>query len=194
MGEVLAVKMRQSLPGFALFLLLAGCIGAKPAPQAARAPAGPVLEVALLNGQAKLAMTRIQSDRYGSIWSNPDGAQVFLRQGVLVGTRGLVADLMSADAPSVATLVQAPATHRRIYYYLDGNDTIYPIPYDCTVGPAEAAEAAGAAHALVESCKGPRGQFVNKFWIAADLSVTKSRQWIGSGVGYADISQQSAGN
>lgn len=186
------MKMRRPLPLAALSLVLAGCIGAKPAPQAA--PAGPVLEVALLNGQAKLAMTRIQSDRYGSIWSNPDGSQVFLRDGVLVGTRGLVADLMSAAAPSVATLVQGPATHERTYYYLDGNDTIYPLRYDCVVSAAGEGARAGAAYALVEACKGESGQFVNKFWIAGDLTVTKSRQWIGSGVGYADISQQTARN
>lgn len=188
------MRMRRSVPAGVLTLLLAACIGSKPAPQATRAPGGPVLEVGLLNGQARLEMARIQSDRYGSIWSNSEGTQVFLRDGMLVGTRGVLADLMSAEAPSVDRLLRGGDAHRRTYYYLDGNDTTYGLSYDCVVKAAEPGDRAGAAHALVESCKGPRGQFVNKFWIATDLSVTKSRQWIGSGVGYADIAQQTAGN
>ena len=121
------------------------------------------------------------------LWTAADGAQVALRDGVLISTRGFGMDLMSADVPSVAVLLDANPQHARVNTFLDGLDTPVRRSYDCLVTPVIPADATKdvAAFHVLETCQSDAGRIKNEYWIDGARAVVKSKQWISSGVGYA---------
>lgn len=133
------------------------------------------------------------TDTKGSVvtWSTTDGTTFTLQDGVLIQTRGLGADLMSAQAPSVAELSRDGGTHQRIYYLLGEDDRGTRRTYDCTISVKgrETIEIFARAHnvtRVTENCTRPQGSITNEFWIEG-ASVRKSRQWTSGGIGFIDF-------
>lgn len=197
MGTVLEMRLQSFYPvalGLALCAALAGC--ASPLVQAAVArAAGPTAAAAVkpAKGSPQIAMTLVSrgikfplqlldSQRNIQLWTAADGAQVALRDGVLVSTRGFGMDMMSADVPSVAGLA---VDHARTHHYLDGADTPIRRSYACTVAVTENGEKIPNTTHLQESCRSDAGKITNDFWVSSANRVVKSRQWISQGVGYA---------
>lgn len=123
-------------------------------------------------------------------WTAQGQANFSLRNGVLIQTRGLGADLMSADAPALAQLKGA-ASYQRIYYFLGPDDAGTRRTYDCAavVVGAETVEILGKSHGVThvtETCTRPNGKVTNDYWIEGN-TVRKSRQWASSGVGYLEF-------
>ncbi len=119
------------------------------------------------------------------LWTAADGAQVALRDGLLISTRGFGMDLMSADVPSVADLSDAAPAHPRVNTFLNGLDTPVRRSYDCVVTPVLTADDPAVAYHVLETCQSDAGIIKNEYWIDAGGAVVKSKQWISSGVGYA---------
>lgn len=123
-------------------------------------------------------------------WTAQRQANFSLRDGVLIQTRGLGADLMSAEAPSLAQLTGG-ASYQRIYYFLGPDDAGTRRTYDCAAAVAgrETIEILGKSHAVTrvtETCTRPNGNVTNDYWIEGS-AVRKSRQWASNLVGYLDF-------
>ena len=150
----------------------------------------PILRVAsaALGQNALLTIADAKGDVIS--WKTPDGATFAQRGGVLIQTRGLGADLMSADVPSVAQL-RSGAGYQRIYYFLGADDQGTRRTYDCTTSVVgqESIEIMARSHAtthVTEVCERPLGKVTNDYWIEGG-SIRKSRQWVSSGIGYVDF-------
>lgn len=176
-------------------LMLAGCsssplagrlaldvIGVTPsAPQAAPAKGAPEIWLTLPSAGVKFAMARLQSRDGVDIFAAADGSQVFLRDGMVVGSRGFGQDLMSAQAPSMATVLQMQP-HQRVAFQMDGTDTMQREDFSCKVQAA-----AGAGRVLEELCESPSRVIRNQFTLNSVGKVLKSRQWLTKGVGFVII-------
>lgn len=150
-----------------------------------------------------------QDDLPGNIvqWRAEDDVTVTMRNGVLIATRGLGGDLMSAKVP-VAPGQAGPATGgERIYYVRTGDLEERAIFMACDLvdlGPEtiEIVELRYATQHLQERCvtsDGDRpagelrrgeGRIVNDYWVDQRAGIVwKSRQWAGPHIGYLGISQ-----
>lgn len=124
-------------------------------------------------------------------WRTPDGATFSQRNGVLIQTRGLGADLMSAEAPSVAQLLNSGTAYSRIYYFLGDDDQGTRRTYECrtTLVGRETIDVLGKSHStthVTEICERPLGKLTNEYWIEGQ-SVRQSRQWVSAMIGYIDF-------
>lgn len=171
--------------------------------------AAPAAQAAAPVGRAELAafgkpILRVQSKALGQdgfltiadakenvvTWTAQGQANFSLRDGVLIQTRGLGSDLMSAQAPSLAQL-RSGASYERVYYFLGPDDIGTRRTYDCTTATIgrETIEVVGKSHAttrLTETCTRQNGKVTNDYWIEGN-TVRKSRQWASNGVTYLEF-------
>lgn len=200
MGTVLEMTLQLGFRlalGLSLCAALAGC-GA-PLVQAALARAagssgaavtkpgkdGPQIAMTLVSRGIKFPLQQLDAQGNIRLWAAADGAQVALRDGVLISTRGFGMDLMSADVPTVAALVGGGAEHSRTHHYLDGADTPNRRSYTCSVAvAANDAKMPKTTH-LQETCRSDAGRITNDYWLSGGNQIIKSRQWVSQGVGYA---------
>jgi hypothetical protein len=138
------------------------------------------------------------SGRNGDVvtWRTPDRVSLSLHAGVLVATRGLGHDLMSAETTraraALSETAPGPASgagYPRIYGYLDGEHRPQFRSFFCRVSgrDREVIEILGARHAvtrITESCSDPDLEFTNTHWRGPDGLAWKSRQWVGPDLGY----------
>lgn len=122
-------------------------------------------------------------DRKGDVvtWESADGYTFTFRSGVLVETRGLGPDLMSASAPGPGQIAAGGAT-RRSYFYTWENDASQRRDYACTSATEgqEAVAVYGRQHStrhVVETCLREGGRLTNEFWFEGG-TIRQSRQWI----------------
>lgn len=126
-------------------------------------------------------------------WASFDGQTVSFRQGVLVATRGIGPDLMSADVPSRTQLAGGTGSHRRSYVSLDGLDRPVRIEFDCTmsvIGPATLTlvDRTYSTRHVQEQCDGETGRITNEYWFDGTVTLRKSRQWANPSLSYLAIS------
>lgn len=180
--------------------LAKGKKGAAPAAQAA-APVGrdelaafgkPILRVKSKALGQDGFLTIVDTKENVVTWTAQGQANFSLRDGVLIQTRGVGPDLMSAQVPTVAQLMGGES-YPRIYYFLGADDAGTRRSYDCsaaTVG-RETIEVIGKSHAtthVTETCTRPNGKVTNDYWIEGKL-IRKSRQWASNAVGYLEFEQ-----
>ena len=130
------------------------------------------------------------SDAKGDVvtWTTTDGTTFSLRNGVLIQTRGLGPDLMSADVPSVAALLRDGGTHQRLYFFLGADDRTTRRTYDCTVKVVgrETIQVFDKPHnvtRVAETCvRGQSSQISNDYWIEGQ-TVRQSSQWASGQIG-----------
>ena len=172
--------------------------GAAAAPQAA-APVGRAELAAygkpILRVQSKALgqdgfLTIVDAKENVVTWTAQGQANFSLRDGVLIQTRGVGSDLMSAQAPSLAQL-KSGASYERIYYFLGPDDIGTRRTYDCTAATIgrETIEVLGKTHAtthVTETCTRQNGKVSNDYWIEGN-SVRKSRQWASNGATYLEF-------
>jgi hypothetical protein len=125
-------------------------------------------------------------------WTAQGQATFSLRDGILIQTRGLGADLMSAEAPSLAQL-QSGASYPRVYFFLGEDDRGTRRSYDCVAATLgrEKVTVLDKTHAVThvsELCTRPNSKVTNDFWIEGK-TIRKSRQWASSRVGYVEFEQ-----
>lgn len=133
------------------------------------------------------------SDDKGDVvtWSTTDGTTFSLRNGVLIQTRGLGPDLMSAQVPTVGMLGQNGGTHQRQYFFLGPGDAQSQRTYDCTVtvNGRETITIFDRAHSVThvtENCVRPQDAIKNEFWIEG-ATIRKSRQFASRLTGFIDF-------
>ncbi len=154
-----------------------------------------------LGGSDFLQRAAVRHDsRSGSveIWESSDNAQIFLRNGVVVGTRGIGRDIIAADAKVTVNAVRSRKGQSgiRTFTVSDGDVTSTDIRYRCEIrnlgaeNISIANQTIGTTH-LRERCStaaGGAAEIQNDFWVqGATGLVRKSRQWMGPAAGYFEI-------
>ncbi|QUJ76076.1 YjbF family lipoprotein [Sulfitobacter albidus] len=132
------------------------------------------------------------------IWNSSDNAQVFLRDGVLVGTRGVGGDIIAADATMTVLAVQGRRANAglRSYEISNGDATTTKFQLQCDVSVV------GRENIIVVNQKFPtthlrencragedaRTVLSNDYWVQDGSGlVRKSRQWVGPRSGYFEM-------
>jgi hypothetical protein len=178
--------------------LAKGKKGAAPTAKAA-APVGraeleaygkPVLRIKAKALGQDAFLTIIDAKENVVTWTAQGQANFSLRDGVLIQTRGVGSDLMSAKVPSVAQL-KSGASYERIYYFLGADDIGTRRTYDCTAATVgtETIEVVGKSHAtthVTETCTRTNGKVTNDYWIEGN-TIRKSRQWASNSVAYLEF-------
>ncbi|RDW12204.1 YjbF family lipoprotein [Paracoccus thiocyanatus] len=111
----------------------------------------------------------------------PSKEALILRDGMVVGTRGLGHDLSVAE-PGTEALIRAgrSGSARRVMRYYSGDGLERPLSFDCTVGPGP------KPGVVLESCEGHGARFQNSF-MPQGGHLPVSRQWAGPKLGYVTI-------
>jgi hypothetical protein len=195
MGEVLEM-IRKTVLSLLATAWIAGCtspiagklaeslVGVTPAsPQLMPAKGAPEIWLTLPNKGVKFAMARLQSRDGVDIFAAQDGTQIFLRDGMLIGSRGFGQDLMSAQAPAMATVLNR-TPHQRVYFQMDGTDTMQREDFNCRLIDDDKA---GIEGVIDELCESQLRLIRNQFTRNAAGTVIKSRQWLSKGVGFVII-------
>lgn len=119
-------------------------------------------------------LVRKGENRDVETYFTPDNISISLQDGVLIATRGLGFDLMSADVSDTIAGLRSGGRAVRIHRYLDGEDQIVIKSYIC--------DYRGNAN-VTETCHGKDHTFENSYQMSAG-QVIASRQWIGPHNGY----------
>lgn len=111
----------------------------------------------------------------------PSKEALILRDGMVIGTRGLGNDLSVAE-PQTEALIRAgrSGSALRVMRYYSGDGLERPLSFDCTTGPGP------AAGVILESCEGHGARFQNSF-MPQGGHLPVSRQWLGPKLGYITI-------
>lgn len=151
-----------------------------------------LIRASLENRDVSALLVPVQAGVTGDItWRTQDDITLTFRHGLLVATRGLGGDLMSAAVPR---LTQAPGQVERRHSYLIEDGRRETRTYTCTfTSPAPTnvtvLERTYPALRLEETCANAHGQqiFTNNYWVSSGGIVRKSRQWISDRAGYVTI-------
>lgn len=146
----------------------------------------------------KVAVRNDSASGTVEIWESSDKAQIFLRDGVVVGSRGIGGDINAAGAQSTLNALkrQGEGSGLRNFNVSDGDVTTTDYTFRCDVvnlGPEKisvARKAFTTSH-MQETCilAGAELQVVrNDYWVEQSSGfIRKSRQWMGPRVGYFEI-------
>jgi hypothetical protein len=124
-------------------------------------------------------------------WRSLENTQVYTRDGMIIGTRGLGHDLMTADPGDAATLILAAGTGQttRIHRVLDGEDRLVIRAFVCDIAPVgmesiykDAVGNPVRALRVDELCYGPSGNFKNHHWLR-NGRIEQTIQFIGPEIG-----------
>lgn len=150
-------------------------------------PIGPErMRVSLPTTGAVAVLAPVAQNGDVTVWQTLDGITLSFRQGVLVATRGLGDDLMSADVEGDLDVLHGTGGdgyHPHIRSYLDGEDRTMFRSYQCrrTAQASDSVTVAGQVQSARRSemrCISPGQAFTNIFWLDGRGSVIKSRQWV----------------
>lgn len=151
----------------------------------------PILRAVIKSRGADAFLT--VADTKGNVvtWATTDGTTFTLRNGILIQTRGLGPDLMSAKAPSLPALRTDGSRYERIYFQLGENDQTTRRTYDCTVSVVggETIEIFSRAHSvtrIAEVCVRQNESITNDYWVEGSV-IRKSRQLASAGTGFIEF-------
>lgn len=152
----------------------------------------PVDIITLESRGFSLGIAKIETNRGVETWSTADKRTVALRGGVIVGTRGMGEDLVTAITPSIAQLRSGSANYQRVHVVLDGNDQPVRMMFNCSAQNIGAktitiVDYSYTTRQVNESCTGSAGQFTNEYWFEHSGKLRKSRQWISKTLGVVTI-------
>lgn len=123
-------------------------------------------------------------------WQTGDRVSLSFRDGVIVGSRGLGQDLISADVGNTLAALRGGARgyYPKFHSYLDGEHQVQFRSFQCQI-TARAAETIVIFERrhdttrIEETCHSPGLKVVNRFWQGGGIT-WKSQQWVSPFVGY----------
>jgi hypothetical protein len=155
---------------------------AQPQPSAAQIRAAVTPQVRAQLGGATLAIAEMPQTgqaaliyaigRNGDVitYTTLDNITFAYDRGVLVATRGLGFDLITADVGDVQRALRQGGRAVRVHRYLDGEDALQIRSFICDFT---------ATNPVREICQGQDTQFENEYQFDAGGRVIRSRQWVG---------------
>ena len=149
---------------------------------------GSILYVAVPGSGAEALLSPVAQNGGSITWLTSDEITLTTRNGLVVATRGLGDDLMSADISGVLPALADGGRATRIHYRLDGDNRTREMRFVCEVrgDGEEVLEILGrrvTTIRLVESCAGAGESFVNRYWLSPQGQLVQSRQWLTPGIG-----------
>jgi len=132
------------------------------------------------------------------VWKSSDDAQIFLRNGIVVGTRGVGGDIIAADANvTVRSLkTRSGGSGIKTFTVSDGDVTTTEYRFRCDLRNLGIKEISivnlmvTVDHIGEDCIGGPSGETVirNDYWVQQGTGlVRKSRQWMGPKTGYFEL-------
>ena len=125
------------------------------------------------------------------VWFAPDKVSLTMQDGVITQSRGLGADLSSADAAQMIAVTRGapPGPAMRTHRELDATNHIVVTHYDCVVSRmgAKTIQILGTPFQTTlyeERCASGADAFVNQYWIDSKRMVRASRQRISRDFGF----------
>jgi len=160
----------------------------------------PYIEVTLENRDISAYLTQQQvrrDDTPGQIvvWRTEDHITLALRSGVLIATRGLGDDILSASALVAAGRVGPVANGERRYQIRGLDNRTQSLVMACNLTDlgtetVEIVEQRYTTRHMQERCEGAGGVVVNDYWVDSRSGrIWQSRQWAGPTIGYLRIRQ-----
>lgn len=151
------------------------------AAEALRVNPGPLILVGFesLGRNQVMAMT----GQNGSMrtYMTPSEEALILRNGMVLGTRGLGNDISTTEAGTEALIHAGRAGQaQRVMRYFSGDGLERPLAFECSVAPG------AKAGVVVESCAGHGAKFQNNY-LPQGGQIPVSRQWLGPKLGYVTI-------
>lgn len=149
----------------------------------------PLIVATIENTRTSAALGRIARNGANETYASHTGNHLTLNEGVVVATRGLGIDLMSAAAPARSTIAGRKGAYARSWQWLDGLDATVSVTMDCTLHETgrETVTLSGKSYPVrivAERCSGPSGSVENTYWVDAGGVLRKSRQWLGQDAGH----------
>ena len=139
--------------------------------------------------------THIETNGAYKTFGSADRQALIFKRGVLTGTRGLGADLMSSDSDGSIALVTArrSGSATRVHRYLDGDEKTEELRFSCSVSAGGSKSVAfgvmrGTGRVMSETCQSADLQITNQYVVNGSGVVLWSRQWVGPEHGYAIVS------
>jgi len=125
-----------------------------------------------------------------AVWQGARGEQLILKEGVLIGTRGIGADIISADAQATIRAVRSARAGQgqRRYFVSTGDYSDQELVLDCRIenlgrGKTQVVHLSFTTVHLQETCVGGASdqvRIVNDFWVEPKTGlVRRSKQWVG---------------
>lgn len=152
------------------------------AAEALRVNPGPLVMVTLEKAGSTQVMAMTGENNGMRTYMTKNEQSIILRNGLLVGTRGLGHDLSVAENQGSAALILSgrSGVSQRVMRYYTGDGLERPLPMDCRVGPGP------KAGVIVENCEGLGVSFQNNYIVSGGRA-TVSRQWISPTLGYMTV-------
>ena len=142
-------------------------------------------------------VTRRKDDQPGTVevWRTPDNAQFFLRNGILIGSRGLGGDILSSDVTTAQRAIRtgSSTTGPRRYVISRGDHASGEMVVQCTfraLGPSktQVVDRIYDTRHFRETCRNTNVTISNEYWVQQGSGVMrKSRQWAGPRAGYLEM-------
>lgn len=149
----------------------------------------PLILVVLESTQQAAILRQTQTHNGYTSWITVDGASIVMRNGLLTATRGLGADLMSADVSDTENLLRhlREGQADRLYVTLDAQFQERTERFTCQISAhgTERIDILGTeftARHMRETCTGSDKRFVNAYWMDARGQFLRTRQWVGQSV------------
>ncbi len=168
-----------------------------PEAMAARALAAnpsPLILAQLENPPVPQVLAQVGQNGAMRTYMTPNRQALILRDGLLVGTRGLGHDLSVAEPGALAGLIRArqAGSGQRMMRYISGDGVERPLPLTCTTAPGEAqgfsfAGRGWQARQVHETCTGQGVSIQNSYLVTADGQIPVSHQWIGPDLGHVTV-------
>lgn len=158
---------------------------------------GPLLVINLESTGGYAGFVRIATNQDVETYGTRDPLTFSMRNGILVASRGLAGDLMSAEVSGVLSALKSgkSANYQRSYYWLSGDEQTIPSQLDCTLSfvdnaKIEIVEQTHKAKHWRESCNNASLNVTNDYWISLDRStIWQSRQLISPEIGHINVTR-----
>ena len=183
-----------------LTAILAGCMPeglcprANPYPPPHVAAGERIMAVSIPARSAQATLKKVATTAGVATWISNDRITLSLRDGILVGTRGLGHDLMVADtAPLARALAAGGGSYERVQRFLSSDNQPVFETLSCRLSPGTGANRGTGATGLrpfAENCRKNNAEISNIYWLDRAGTIQYSTQWAGDGIGYMDINYQ----
>jgi hypothetical protein len=160
-----------------------------------KAFSGPLIFAHLEVSNAYASLSAVGQNGGATTYMTGDDVSLTFRDGILIASRGLGGDLLSSDVSSLPPALKQQETrkHKRVHRYLDAEDHILTMSFDCLVEQSGIAvvqfvERSYHTKAFKERCTGGTITFDNTYWVGvSDNKIVSSRQWVSGPIGYVDL-------
>ncbi|UWQ93505.1 YjbF family lipoprotein (plasmid) [Rhodobacteraceae bacterium M382] len=142
---------------------------------------------------AYLSVNATRDDGAGghvTVWRTGDDATLTTRNGILVATRGLGADILSSDVRVSGDQPGPVGGGSHVQLIRGGDEQALRLSLICEISDkgSQTLEIVGRRHVtrhVQQSCTGAGGAITNDYWVDPRANVVwQSRQWAGPEIGY----------